>query len=154
MVDESERYPLTPFKDRLRLPPVLRPRATTDGSPPTLHVRMVPRRLRLHSELPPSAVWTYAGYLPGPTIEVRRGQHIRVVWVNDLPASRPYPVTAVIAPDPPAGGPPSHIPQNVPGRGDGRINEALASLRPWTVSPTCTEPVFPPSTTAGRRTAR
>jgi FtsP/CotA-like multicopper oxidase with cupredoxin domain len=122
-------YLLTPFKDRLRLPPVLR--AADDGAP--LRVRLVPRRVRLHAELPPSEVWTYQGHLPGPTIEVRRGQALRVEWVNALPARAAHPVTAVTAPDPPEDGPPDQIPQNLPGRGDGRVNEAVAALRPWTV---------------------
>jgi FtsP/CotA-like multicopper oxidase with cupredoxin domain len=80
---------------------------------------MIPRRLRLHSELPPSDVWTYGGHLPGRTIEVRRGQALRVEWINDLPARTRYPVTAATVLDPPAGGPPDQIPQNVPGRSGG-----------------------------------
>jgi Multicopper oxidase len=90
----------TRFKDRLRVPPLLRPAQGGNGSPATLRVRMVPRRRRLHSELPPTLLWTYEGHLPGPTIEVRRGQALRVEWVNALPARSPYPVTAVTAPDP------------------------------------------------------
>jgi spore coat protein A len=127
-----EGYPLTSVRDRLRVPPVWRP-VSGDGSLATLRVRMVPRRVRLHAELPPSDVWTYEGRLPGPTIEVRRGQPLRVEWVNALPARTPYPVTAVTAPDPLDGAPPDRIPQNVPGRGEGRLNRAVASLPPWTV---------------------
>jgi len=123
----------TRFKDRLRVPPVFRPAADDNGGPATLRIRMIPRRLRLHSELPPSDVWTYGGHFPGPTIEVRRGQALRVEWVNDLPTRTRYPVTAVTAPDPPAGGPPDQIPQNVPGRSGGRINTAVEALSPWTV---------------------
>lgn len=85
----SDGYPLTRFKDRLRVPPVLRPAEGGDGTPATLRVRMIPRRLRLHSELPPSELWTYEGHLPGPTIEVRRGQALRVEWVNALPPRTP-----------------------------------------------------------------
>jgi FtsP/CotA-like multicopper oxidase with cupredoxin domain len=128
----NSRYLPTRFKDRLRVPPVLRP--AEGGSQAMLRVRMVPRRVRLHSELPPSDVWTYEGRLPGPTIEVRRGQLLRVEWVNALPAGKPYPVTAVTARDPPEGAPPDRIPQNVPGRSDGRVNEAAVALPPWTVT--------------------
>jgi len=94
---------------------------------------MVAHRVRLHSELPPTDVWTYEGHLPGPTIEVRRGQHVRVEWINALPVRRPYPVTAFTAEDPAADAAPDQIPQNLPGRDRGRLNEAVAALRPWTV---------------------
>jgi spore coat protein A len=112
---------------------VLRPAAGPGAARGALRVRLLARRLRLHSELPPSLVWTYEGRLPGPTIEVRRGERLRVEWVNALPAGGPYPVTAVTAPDPPEEGPPDAIPQNVPGRGRGRVHAAVATLRPWTV---------------------
>jgi len=125
--------PLTPFRDHLRVPAVLRPKGGGHGSPATLSVRMVARRVQLHSELPPTDVWTYEGHLPGPTIEVRRGQHVRVEWINALPVRRPYPVTAFTAEDPAADAAPDQIPQNLPGRGRGRVNEAVAALRPWTV---------------------
>ena len=121
--------PLTRFKDRLRVPPVLRPTCDRQRSPATLAVHMVAHRVRLHSELPPTDVWTYEGHLPGPTIEVRRGQHVRVEWINALPVRRPYPVTAFTAEDPAADAAPDQIPQNLPGRGRGRVNEAVAALR-------------------------
>src|SRR5947208_5627512 len=125
--------PLTPFRDHLRVPAVLRPKGGGHGSPATLSVRMVARRVQLHSELPPRDVWTYEGHLPGPTIEVQRGQPVRVEWINALPAGRPYPVTAVTAPDPPEDGRPDQIPQNQPGRSSGRVNASVAQLPPWTV---------------------
>jgi spore coat protein A len=125
--------PLTMFRDRLRLPPVLRPVRVSDGAPEALRIRMLPRRLRLHSQLPPTAVWTYEGHLPGPTIEVRRGQAVRIEWVNALPRRGPYPVVAVTAPDPADDGLPEEIPQNRPGRSGGRLNEVVATLPPWTV---------------------
>src|SRR5207244_9762275 len=58
--------PLARFKDRLRVPPVLRPTCDRQRSPATLAVHMVAHRVRLHSELPPTDVWTYEGHLPGP----------------------------------------------------------------------------------------
>src|SRR5437016_5195788 len=87
--EQSVAMPLTRFKDRLRVPPVLRPTCDRQRSPATLAVHMVAHRVRLHSELPPTDVWTYEGHLPGPTIEVRRGQHVRVKWINALPVRRP-----------------------------------------------------------------
>jgi o-aminophenol oxidase len=98
-----------------------------------LRIWMQPGRVRLHSELTPSDVWTYEGHLPGPTIEVRRGQPVRVEWRNARPVGKPYPVTAFTAADPPEDAAPGLIPQNVPGRASGRINEAVVALQPWTV---------------------
>jgi spore coat protein A len=116
--------PLTPFKDPLRLPPVLRPRQTPEG-PSSLSIRLRAFSQRLHSELPPTPLWGYEGCSPGPTIEVRRGQRLRVEYINELPADGDFPVTAVAAPN---------GTQNRPGR-DGRPpNPLVAGLRPWTVT--------------------
>jgi spore coat protein A len=79
---------LTPFADALPVPPVLRP----GGGEVTVEMRSV--RRRLHSQLPPTRLWTYDGHFPGPTIEVRRGQRVRIVWVNGIGDER-VPVTAV-----------------------------------------------------------
>jgi len=126
MRPESGRYPLTPFKDGLRVPPVMRP--SVDGE---LVVRAMAARVRLHSELPLSDVWTYEGHLPGPTIEVRRGQRVRVEWVNDLPGDAAYPVTAATAHG--SGHEGDEIAQNVPGARGARVLHAVHNLRPWTV---------------------
>jgi spore coat protein A len=85
---------------------------------------MRPAQVQLHSELPPSEVWTYEGSLPGPTIEVSRGQRVQVEWINAIPADQPYPVTAVTAPD---------GSQNEPGRSGRPLNQTVATLPPWTV---------------------
>src|SRR6266702_447813 len=89
---------LTKFKDCLRVPPILRP-YKTDDQRYNLRIHMRPAQVQLHSELPPSEVWTYEGLLPGPTIEVSRGQHVQIEWVNAIPPAQPYPITAVTAPD-------------------------------------------------------
>ena len=64
---------LAKFRDPLQIPPVLRP-----AGPGALTVRMQTALVRLHSELPPTRVWTYEGSFPGPTIEVQRGERLRV----------------------------------------------------------------------------
>jgi FtsP/CotA-like multicopper oxidase with cupredoxin domain len=116
--------PLTPFKDPLRIPPVLRPQERPDG-PASLTIRLRAAAQRLHSELPPTPFWGYEGCLPGPTIEVRRGQRLRVEYVNDLPADEGFPVPAVVAPN---------GTQNRPGR-EGRVADpGVTALRPWTVT--------------------
>jgi spore coat protein A len=85
---------------------------------------MRPAQVQLHSDLPPSEVWTYAGSLPGPTIEVSRGQSLQVEWINAIPGDEPYPITAVTAPD---------GTQNEPGRSGRPANSTVATLPPWTV---------------------
>ncbi|HEX6509134.1 MAG TPA: multicopper oxidase family protein [Chloroflexota bacterium] len=113
----------TKFKDRLRVPPVRRPRATDDGRH-RLQISMLPGRIQLHSELPPTEIWGYEGLFPGPTIEVQRGQHVQIDWINAISEREPYPVTAVTAPD---------GTQNEPGRSGAALNQTVASLPPWTV---------------------
>jgi FtsP/CotA-like multicopper oxidase with cupredoxin domain len=124
---------LTKFADSLVLPPVLRPMQTDPDVYGALRIHMLPARMRLHSALPPTDVWAYEGHVPGPTIEVRRGQRVQIEWVNAIPANAPYPVTAVTAPDPGEGAPPEQIPQNQPGRSGGRVNDVLRRVPPWTV---------------------
>src|SRR5437588_8879839 len=114
---------LTKFKDALRVPPMLRPQIKADQHY-IRRVQMRPARVQLHSELPPSEVWTYEDSLPGPTIEVSRGQHLQVEWINALPGDQPYPITAVTAPD---------GSQNEPGRSGRPANSTVATLPPWTV---------------------
>jgi FtsP/CotA-like multicopper oxidase with cupredoxin domain len=114
---------LTKFKDRLRVPPTLHPQQM-DEQRYSLRVQMRPAQIQLHSDLPPSEVWTYEGTLPGPIIEVWRGQHVQIEWINALPSDQPYPITAVTAPD---------GTQNEPGRSGRPANATVASLQPWTV---------------------
>jgi FtsP/CotA-like multicopper oxidase with cupredoxin domain len=114
---------LTKFKDCLRVPPTLHPQQMDDQRY-SLRVQMRPAQLQLHTELPPSEVWTYEGTLPGPIIEVWRGQHVQIEWINALPSDQPYPITAVTAPD---------GTQNEPGRSGRPANATVASLQPWTV---------------------
>ncbi len=124
MMEKSTRQTsLTKFKDRLRMPPILRPRQMDDQRY-TLRIQMRPAHRQLHSELPPSEVWTFEGSLPGPTIEVSRGQRVQVEWINAIPADEPYPITAVTAPD---------GTQMEPGRSGRSANQIVARLSPWTV---------------------
>src|SRR3954470_16320455 len=64
--------PLTPFKDQLSIPPVLRPSQMNDGVA-SLRIRLRAASMRLRSEHPPTPLWGYDGCAPGPTIEVNRG---------------------------------------------------------------------------------
>ncbi len=123
MKKSTRQTSLTKFKDRLRMPPILRPQQMDDQRY-TLRIQMRPAQVQLHSELPPSEVWTYEGSLPGPTIEVSRGQRVQVEWINAIPADEPYPITAVTAPD---------GTQMEPSRSGRSANQIVARLSPWTV---------------------
>ena len=74
---------LTRFIDPLPKPGVLAPVAF-DGPVPVYAVSASQFEQQLHSELAPTRVWGYAGSFPGPTIEARRGEPLRVLWSNEL----------------------------------------------------------------------
>jgi FtsP/CotA-like multicopper oxidase with cupredoxin domain len=115
--------PLTPFVDRLPIPPrhvITEPTRLTVGVQAAQH--------RFHRELPPSRVWTYDGHLPGPTIEVRKGVPVEVVWENRIEGT--LPVTVVRAPAYEEGGVPV---QCLPGRSGGRPDTSAAALPGFSV---------------------
>ncbi|MFI1830558.1 O-aminophenol oxidase PhsA [Streptomyces sp. NPDC020412] len=119
---------LTPFVDPLTVPRVLRPEVTEVTQ--EVEVALRPAWVRLHSELPPTLVWGYEGEFPGPTIEVRRGQRVRIAWTNRIPRGSTYPVTAVeVARS--AGQP---LPHNRPGREGVKPSGDVAALPAWSVT--------------------
>ena len=105
-VDEPQFTELTPFKDALRIPPTLRPKRTG-----VTEVDMVEARIRLHSQLRPTRLWTYGGRFPGPTIDVHQGQLVRIAWTNKLTGT--VPVRAVWVQGEGPG--PGKLPYNTPG---------------------------------------
>jgi o-aminophenol oxidase len=121
---------LTKFVDPLRIPPVLRPDSVYPT--PQLTIEMKAVRQKLHSELPPVSLWTYSGQFPGPTIEVRRRQRVRVTWSNKIDGPNPVMDVAVVFPPPPPQGP-FPQPGNAPGRDGAEPNPDVAKLPPWTV---------------------
>ncbi|NLU73384.1 multicopper oxidase domain-containing protein [Streptomyces sp. HNM0575] len=116
---------LEPFVDPLPVPPVLRGR---DGQ---LTVSMRRARVRLHRDLPYTHLWTYEGGHVGPTIEVRRGNRLRVAWENEL--SGDFPVPAVRIPFVPPQDPDEPLMWDRPGRDGGKPRKDVAALPPWTV---------------------
>jgi FtsP/CotA-like multicopper oxidase with cupredoxin domain len=116
-------YPLAPFVDPLPVPPRLQLDEPTRTS-----VQIEAARHRFHRDLPPSAVWTYDGHLPGPTIGVRRGVPVEVQWDNRIEGT--LPVTVVRAPNYDADGIPV---QCVPGRSGGHPDAAAAALPGFSV---------------------
>jgi o-aminophenol oxidase len=112
---------LTKFLDPLRIPPVI----TVPRGDPHQSLTITQRRasVRLHSQLPPTDLWTYDGHFPGPTIEVWSGQTLHATWANDL--SGPFPLTAVSLPAAKA--------TAGPGRDGVEPRADMAALPPWTV---------------------
>ncbi|MGH3803214.1 MAG: multicopper oxidase domain-containing protein, partial [Pseudonocardiaceae bacterium] len=82
-------------------------------------------RVTLHSQLPPTTVWTYNGSSPGPTIRLRRGQKLPVNWQNEITGN--FPVTSVQVQ--------SANPFQTPGPGRDGVapRPEVAVLPPWTV---------------------
>ncbi|WP_229703762.1 multicopper oxidase family protein [Streptomyces albiflavescens] len=114
---------LAPFKDSLRIPPTLRP-----GDDGITNVNLMESQVRLHSQMPASRLWTYMGYFPGPTIEVRRGQQVRMAWKNTLKGT--IPIKAVfVAPDGPG---PGLLPYNKPGSSGAIARPEVDMLTAWT----------------------
>jgi spore coat protein A len=48
--------------------------------------------IRIHRDVPPTQMWSYAGSVPGPTIETRSGRGLLVEWRNELPSRHLLPV--------------------------------------------------------------
>lgn len=119
---EPEARELTPFKDALRVPAVMRPKK--DG---ITEVELVEKRIRLHSQLPATPMWTYQGQYPGPTIEVRSRERIRLAWTNKLTGTMPVKGLWVA----PEGPPPGVQAYNKPGSTGGRLRPEIAELTSW-----------------------
>ncbi|MEO3975380.1 O-aminophenol oxidase PhsA [Streptomyces sp. CAU 1734] len=122
-------FELTPYTDPLQVPRVLRPDEPDVRK--EIEIALRPAWVRLHSQLPPTLMWGYDGTVPGPTIEVRRGQRIRIAWTNRIPRGSEYPVTAVEVGPTPAGQP---LPHNRPGREGVKPDRNVAALPAWSVT--------------------
>jgi spore coat protein A len=91
-------------------------------------VKLVSQHVRLHSQLPPTPMWTYEGHYPGPTIEVESGQKVRIAWQNELTGT--IPVKGVFVQ--PVGPPPGVAAANAPGAEGAPARSELTRLTPWT----------------------
>ncbi|MCF0077236.1 multicopper oxidase domain-containing protein [Streptomyces lomondensis] len=120
---------LTPYVAPLPVPPVLRP-ASGDVLRET-EIALRPAWVRLHPQLPPTLMWGYDGQVPGPTIEVRRGQRVRIAWTNRIPKDSEYPVTSVEVKLRRDGRPQS---STEPGRDGFEPNKDVAALPAWSVT--------------------
>ncbi|WUN94286.1 multicopper oxidase domain-containing protein [Streptomyces sp. NBC_00299] len=120
---------LTPYAAPLPVPSVLRP-ASEDVLRET-EIALRPTWVRLHPQVPPTLMWGYDGQVPGPTIEVRRGQRVRIAWTNRIPKDGEYPVTSVEVPLRTDGRPQS---ATEPGRDGAEPNKDVAALPAWSVT--------------------
>ncbi len=77
---------LEKYVDPLPKPPVLQPAGVLDGGT-FYQVSISQFAQKLHRDLPPTPVWGYDGIYPGPTIEVRLDELVRIEWVNALPTA-------------------------------------------------------------------
>ncbi|WP_232547555.1 multicopper oxidase family protein [Propioniciclava soli] len=82
---------LAKFRDRLRIPPVIRAWHRPANQP--IRIAAERTRVRWHADLPEVEAWGYEGSVPGPTIEVLRGQEARIDWENALAADDGAPAT-------------------------------------------------------------
>ncbi|MFF9865636.1 multicopper oxidase family protein [Streptomyces sp. NPDC013953] len=112
---------LVPYTDPLTVPPVIRPGRDERQ---VIGIALRPTWVRMHSQLPPTLMWGYGGSVPGPTIEVRRGQRVRVDWTNRVPPASPHPVTAVAVEREPG----QADPHNRPGRQGAEPDGDVAAL--------------------------
>ncbi|NNM21236.1 MAG: multicopper oxidase domain-containing protein, partial [Gammaproteobacteria bacterium] len=76
---------LEPFVDALPIPGILAPVATRGDGVEQYEVTAQTASQQLHSELPPSTLWTYNGKYPADTFETRVGEPIEVTFINGLP---------------------------------------------------------------------
>ncbi len=83
------------FVDPLPIPAVMQPTGRDQGAT-YYEIRMVEFPQKLHRDLPPTVVWGYNGTFPGPTIETRMNERVRVKWINDLPEDHVLPVDTTI----------------------------------------------------------
>jgi spore coat protein A len=89
---------LNPFVDALPIPPVAERRGTRP-SPFDAKKEVAYHNLpisefkaKVHRDIPATRFWGYGGTVPGPTIEVRRGEEVLVEWPNQLPTKHFLPI--------------------------------------------------------------
>lgn len=85
------------FVNRLKIPPVLSASSDCDDDG-KLRIRMRQARQDLGLFDPKTGehllttVWGYKGMYPGPTIEARSNETVRVDWINNLPQEHLFPI--------------------------------------------------------------
>jgi spore coat protein A len=83
---------LRKYIDRLFIPKILSPKYKGFGQT-YYEVRMQQFTKKLHSDFKKeTTLWGYEGSYPGPTIEVKRGEKVKIKWINELPDKHFLPV--------------------------------------------------------------
>jgi len=82
---------LTKFVDSLPIPKRILLNGLKGAGPFELTVPISQFQAQIHRDLPATTEWGYDGSSPGPTIEVERGQTVRIHWLNKLPATHLFP---------------------------------------------------------------
>jgi spore coat protein A len=75
---------LDPYLDPLPIPVPAVPTSGVIGGEATYDIAIQEVEQQLHSQLPPTRCWGYAGSYPGPTIEATVGLPVTVNWMNAL----------------------------------------------------------------------
>ena len=89
---------LPTFVDRLPLPPIAKPNGmrSLPSSPkiklPYYRLAAQPTEMKIHRDLKPTRFWSFAGAVPGPTLETRSGEAFLVEWANQLPLQHFLPI--------------------------------------------------------------
>ncbi|HWZ88881.1 MAG TPA: multicopper oxidase [Polyangiaceae bacterium] len=89
---------LARFVDALPLPKLLQAEEQRDDPRepakkiPYFRVGMSEIYEPVHRDLKPTRLWSYGGTVPGPTIEVQKGQPVLVEWKNELPERHFLPI--------------------------------------------------------------
>lgn len=86
---------LEKYKDPLPIPKVLRPFGKLKGQP-YYELEMTEFYQNLHSDMPDTKLWGYAGSYPGPIIEAFQDNPIYVRWINKLPKKHFLPIDKTI----------------------------------------------------------
>ena len=82
---------LEKFADPLPVPPIAKPAGIVSGEP-RYRIPMQAIAGKLHRDLPATPLWAYGDSVPGPTIEARSGEAIRIEWLNRLPQKHFLPI--------------------------------------------------------------
>ncbi len=89
---------LATFVDPLTVPPVaksagIRPLpASPKTKLPYYRFAAQPVEMKIHRDLKPTRFWSYGPSVPGPTLEMRRGEEVLVEWANELPQQHFLPI--------------------------------------------------------------
>lgn len=103
---------LTKYIDALPNPnqAILAPTGTLDGVP-LYQIEINQFTQQLHSELSATTLWGYNGQFPGPTLEVDRGETIKIEWTNNLRDNTGAPLEHILPYDTTIHGAGSKFPQ-------------------------------------------